>query len=62
MPLTRKGEVILSKMKQTYGAEKGKQVFYASRNAGTIKGVDPESSSRRPRRHRVKYPSPSKSK
>jgi hypothetical protein len=40
MPLTGKGEKIESKMKETYGAEKGKQVFYASRNAGTISGVD----------------------
>ncbi|MDE2100683.1 MAG: hypothetical protein KGL39_25790 [Patescibacteria group bacterium] len=33
----------MSKMTQEYGAKKGKQVFYASRNAGKIKGVDPES-------------------
>jgi hypothetical protein len=26
-------------MKRTYGAKKGKSVFYASANAGTIKGV-----------------------
>lgn len=31
-------------MKDTYGStEKAKEVFYASRNAGKIKGVDPES-------------------
>ena len=27
-------------MTKQYGAKKGKQVFYASRNAGKIKGVD----------------------
>ena len=39
MPLTNKGEKILSAMKEEYGAKKGKQVFYASINKGTIKGV-----------------------
>lgn len=41
MPLTKKGEKILSQMKKTYGsAEKGERVFYASKNKGTIKGVE----------------------
>lgn len=40
MPLTAKGEEILAAMQKEYGAEKGKQVFYASRNAGKISGVD----------------------
>ena len=40
MPLTPKGKKIMRKMKKTYGAKKGKQVFHASRNKGTIKGVD----------------------
>lgn len=40
MPLTSKGEEILSNMKNEYGEEKGKQVFYASKNAGKITGVD----------------------
>lgn len=40
MPLTAKGTEILSNMDKEYGAEKGKRVFYASRNAGTISGVD----------------------
>lgn len=41
MPLTSKGEKILSNMKKEYGSDKkGKQVFYASRNAGKISGVD----------------------
>lgn len=39
MPLTAKGEEILAAMKKEYGAE-GERVFYASRNAGTITGVD----------------------
>jgi hypothetical protein len=40
MPLTKKGAKILRAMKKTYGAKRGKRVFYASRNAGRIKGVD----------------------
>jgi hypothetical protein len=40
MPLTNKGESILSGMEKEYGAKKGEEVFYASRNKGTISGVD----------------------
>ena len=40
MPLTDKGSEILSHMEKEYGTEKGKEVFYASRNKGTISGVD----------------------
>ena len=40
MPLTEKGEKIERAMEKEYGAKKGEQVFYASRNAGTIGGVD----------------------
>ena len=40
MPLTTKGQEILSKMREEYGQEKGTSVFYASRNAGKITGVD----------------------
>lgn len=40
MPLTSKGTQIKSAMTKEYGAKKGAQVFYASRNAGKIKGVD----------------------
>lgn len=58
MPLTTKGHKIMSSMQKTYGEKKGKSVFYASRNAGKIKGVDPES--RPKRRHKVKYPDPRK--
>ena len=40
MPLTKKGKEIMSSMKSQYGSKKGKQVFYASKNAGKISGVD----------------------
>jgi hypothetical protein len=40
MPLTSKGEKILKNMEEEYGAKKGESVFYASRNKGTIGGVD----------------------
>lgn len=40
MPLTDKGKKILKSMKKEYGDKKGETVFYASRNKGTIKGVD----------------------
>ena len=40
MPLTSKGKKIMSKMRETYGPEKGEEVFYKSRSAGTISGVD----------------------
>jgi hypothetical protein len=40
MPLTGKGQKIMNAMQKKYGAEKGKQVFYASKNRGTITGVE----------------------
>jgi len=40
MPLTAKGEKIKAAMGKEYGAEKGASVFYASKNAGKISGVD----------------------
>lgn len=40
MPLTKKGSKIKKAMKKEYGVEKGERVFYASKNKGTIKGVD----------------------
>lgn len=40
MPLTQKGEEIKRNMEKEYGPEKGERVFYASRNKGTISGVD----------------------
>jgi hypothetical protein len=40
MPLTPKGEKIEGAMEREYGAKKGESIFYASKNAGTIAGVD----------------------
>lgn len=39
MPVTKKGKKIKAAMEKEYGKKKGKKVFYASENAGTIKGV-----------------------
>lgn len=38
--LTHKGKVIAKAMEKEYGDEKGEKVFYASKNKGTIKGVE----------------------
>ena len=40
MPLTKKGQKIKSAMTKEYGAKKGEKVFYATINAGKIKGAD----------------------
>ena len=40
MPLTEKGQKIMNSMQRTYGGKKGEQVFYATRNAGKIEGVE----------------------
>ena len=40
MPLSSKGKEIMDNMKKEYGKKKGKQVFYASKNAGKISKVD----------------------
>jgi hypothetical protein len=40
MPLTKKGKKIYSAMQQEYGSEKGRRIFYAAANKGSIKGVD----------------------
>ena len=41
MPLTKKGKKIKRAMAKTYGSKKkADQVFHASRNKGTIKGVE----------------------
>jgi hypothetical protein len=40
VPLTEKGQKIKSAMQKQYGPGKGEQVFYASKNAGKITGVD----------------------
>lgn len=42
MPLTDKGAEIKGAMQEHYGDKKGEQVFYASKNAGKITGVDEE--------------------
>lgn len=39
-PLTEKGKEILASMKKEYGDERGEKIFYASKNAGKITGVD----------------------
>lgn len=41
-PLTEKGRKIKRKMRETYGgdSEKAERVFHASRQKGTIRGVD----------------------
>jgi len=40
MPLTSKGKKIMASMKKKYGSKKGEEVFYASKNKGTIEGVE----------------------
>jgi hypothetical protein len=40
MPLTAKGAEILARFQKEYGADLGQRYFYASKNAGTITGVD----------------------
>lgn len=40
MPMTKKGKKIMRAMKRQYGKKKGEQVFYASKNKGSIKGVE----------------------
>lgn len=40
MPLTKKGKEIKENMEKEYGSEKGGSVFYASKNKGTIRGVE----------------------
>jgi len=40
VPLTPKGRKILAEMKREYGPKRGEQVFYASKNAGRITGVE----------------------
>lgn len=54
MPLTKKGKKIKRAMAKQYGAEKGEEVFYASRNKGTIKGVDKPKKDKKVR-HRGKH-------
>jgi hypothetical protein len=60
MPLTAKGEKIMSSMQEKHGVEKGKQVFYASKNAGRITGVDKKSDDDDKRKDQEKEESPVK--
>ena len=54
-PLTYKGKVIMDNMMRHYdSSKKAKQVFYASRNAGKIKGVDPASMPNKKRKKGMK--------
>jgi hypothetical protein len=39
MPLTKKGRKIKRAMTKQYGKTRGARVFYASQNAGRIKGT-----------------------
>lgn len=56
MPLTEKGDKIMTAMVQQYGKKKGQSVFYASRNKGTIHGVDkPKKKTRRTMLDRDRY-------
>jgi hypothetical protein len=48
MPLTKKGEKILRKLKEEYGENKGEAVFYAMINKGKLKGVHRKSPHKRP--------------
>ena len=43
MPLNKKGLKIREAMEKYYGKKKGEEVFYASENAGKIKGVKKKS-------------------
>ena len=63
MPLTDKGKKIMQSMKRTYGGKKGEQVFYATRNAGKIKGVEEaEELKKGGRAGKTRKPSKSKAK
>lgn len=53
-PLTKKGNKILKAMRERYGKKKGTSVFYASKNKGTISGVDGKA------KDEVKYKEPIK--
>ena len=40
MPLTDKGKKIMKSMQKQYGKKKAEKIFYASKNAGKISGVE----------------------
>lgn len=62
MPLTTKGQKIMSSMKRTYGGKKGEQVFYATANAGKIKNVEEKAKGGRVRKTSKSSKSKTKSK
>lgn len=43
MPMTAKGKKVMKSMTKTYGKDKAKQVFYAMKNEGKLKGVEGKS-------------------
>lgn len=47
MPLTAKGNTILTALIERYGEEKAKSIFYAGINKGTFKGVEKSASSKK---------------
>ena len=47
MPLTGKGQKVMSSLQSEYGPKKGKSVFYAMKNSNKLKGVDRASFVRR---------------
>jgi len=47
MPLNKKGLKIREAMQKFYGKEKGEEIFYASENKGTIKGVTKKQKSKK---------------
>jgi hypothetical protein len=40
MPLTKAGKKTLATMRKNYGKKKGTNVFYASINAGKLRGME----------------------
>ena len=54
MPLTKKGKEIMKSMKEQYGNKKGESIFYASKNKGTIKGVEKASKGKMMKVEKVK--------
>ena len=54
MPLTKKGKEIMKSMKEQYGKKKGESIFYASKNKGTIKGVEKASKGKMMKVEKVK--------
>jgi hypothetical protein len=47
VPLTKKGEKVLRHMKDEYGPKHGESVFYASINAGKVKGAEKKSAGKK---------------